>query len=411
LKHRILEGVRVLDLTQFFSGPQSTLFLAGLGAEVIRIDSPATAETVAVAPPYAGSHGVTMERQSPDDLNLNYLKRARGKKAVCIDLKQAAGVELFMALVEKSDVVVENFSVGVTERLGVDYGAVAARNPRAVYCSLTGYGSTGPDKDLKAYDVTVQAAAGLMSVTGLPGQPPMKAGTALSDAIAGTFAMSGVVAALYDREKTGAGQFVDVSMVDCLFSLLHDDPIDWYERLGVPVRQGNRILRFSPVNTYHTRDGWAVLGAATTAQWHGMLNAVGRADLIDDPDWGRVEWRLANNSEVDALVQSWAETVDTAQAVSDVRASGGIAAAIHGPDELAVWPQLRERAMYGDLEHPVLGTLSGVGAPGFPLKFSGAETGYHSPAPLPRGNTDEIFGELLALDEDEIKQLREDGII
>jgi len=409
--HQILDGVRVLDLTQFFSGPQATLFLAGLGAEVIRIDSPASADTIAVAPPYAGPRGVSMDRRSPDDLNVNYLKRARGKKAICIDLKQAEGVALFMRLVDKADVVIENFSVGVTERLGIDYAAIASRNPRVVYCSLTGYGSSGPDKDLKAYDVTVQAAAGLMSVTGLPGQPPMKAGTALSDAIAGTFAMSGVVAALYDREKTGAGQFVDVSMVDCLFSLLYDDPIDWYERLGVPVRQGNRIMRFSPVNTYRTHDGWAVLGAATADQWHGMLKAIGRADLIDDPDWGRVEWRLANNAEVDELVQAWAKTVDTAKAVSDVRATGGIAAAIHGPEDLAAWPHLRERGMYEELEHPTLGILSDVGAPGFPLKFSGAETGYLTPAPLPRSHTHEIFGGLLALDEDEIARLEMDGVI
>ena len=409
--HQILDGVRVLDLTQFFSGPQATLFLAGLGAEVIRIDSPASAETIAVAPPYAGPRGVSMDRRSPDDLNVNYLKRARGKKAICIDLKQAKGVALFMRLVDKADVVIENFSVGVTERLGIDYAAIASRNPRVVYCSLTGYGSSGPDKDLKAYDVTVQAAAGLMSVTGLPGQPPTKAGTALSDAIAGTFAMSGVVAALYDRVKTGAGQFVDVSMVDCLFSLLYDDPIDWYERLGVPVRQGKRIMRFSPVNTYRTHDGWAVLGAATADQWHGMLKAIGRADLIDDPDWGRVEWRLANNDEVDELVQAWAETVDTAQAVSAVRATGGIAAAIHGPEDLAAWPHLRERGMYGELEHPTLGILSDVGAPGFPLKFSGAETGYLSPAPLPRSHTHEVFGGLLALDEDEIARLEMDGVI
>ncbi len=409
--HRILDGVRVLDLTQFFSGPQATLFLAGLGAEVIRVDSPASADTIAAAPPYAGPHGVSLERQSPDDLNVNYLKRARGKKAICLDLKQPDGVALFMRLVDRADVVIENFSVGVTARLGIDYPAIAARNPRVVYCSLTGYGSSGPDKDLKAFDITEQAAAGLMSVTGLPGQPPLKAGTALSDAIAGTFAMSGVLAALYDREKTGAGQYVDVSMVDCLFSLLYDDPIDWYERMGVPVRQGNRIQRFSPINTYRTKDGWVVLGAATTEQWRGMLKAIGRPELIDDADWGRIEWRLAHNDAVDRLVQSWAETVDTAGAVSHARAEGAIAAAIHGPEDLAAWPHLRERGMYVDLDHPTLGPLAGIGAPGFPLKFSDAETGYHSPAPLPRSHAEEILGGLLGLDEDEIRRLEKAGII
>ena len=408
---KILEGVRVLDLTQFFSGPQATLFLAGLGAEVIRIDSPDGADRVAVAPPYAGARGVTLDRAGDDDLNVNYLKRTRGKKAISLDLKQAAGKALFMRLVAHADVVVENFSVGVAERLGIDYARLALLNPRIIYCALTGYGSTGPERELKAYDVTVQAAAGLMSVTGLPGQPPMKAGTALSDAIAGTFALSGVLAALFDRANTGRGQFVDVSMVDCLFSLLFDDPIDWYERLGVPVRQGNRIMRFSPINTYATSDGWAVLGAATPAQWTGVLKAIGREDLVGDPQWQSLDWRVANDGQVDALVRTWAATCTTAEAVQAMLAAGGIASVIRGPEELADWAHLKARDMYVALEHPTLGPLAGIGAPGFPLKFGGAAAGYDSPAPLPRQHNREIFCDLLGLDADEIERLAGAGVI
>jgi crotonobetainyl-CoA:carnitine CoA-transferase CaiB-like acyl-CoA transferase len=408
---KILDGVRVLDLTQFFSGPQATLFLAGLGAEVIRIDSPEGAKRVAVAPPYAGRDGVSFERTSPDDLSVNYLKRTRGKKAISLDLKQAEGKALFFRLVAEADVVVENYSVGVTERLGIDYPRLAAANPRLVYCALTGHGSSGPDRHLKAYDVTVQAAAGLMSVTGLPGQPPMKAGTALSDAIAGTFAMSGVLAALLDREKTGRGQFVDVSMVDSLFALLFDDPIDWYERLGVPVRQGNRILRFSPINTYATSDGWAVLGAATGGQWEGVLKAIGRQDLLHDREWSSLDWRVANNDKSDALLRNWAATRTTAEAVDTMLAAGGVASAIRGPKELAEWQHLRERQMYLPLEHPTLGSLDDIGAPGFPLKFSDAATGYDTPAPLPRQHNGEIYGTLLGLDETEIARLEKARVI
>ncbi|MFN0298726.1 MAG: CaiB/BaiF CoA transferase family protein [Burkholderiales bacterium] len=408
---KILDGVRVLDLTQFFSGPQATLFLAGLGAEVIRIDSPEGADKVAVAPPYAGSRGITLDRGTADDLNVNYLKRTRGKKAISLDLKRPEGKALFQRLVENADVVVENFSVGVTERLGLDYAAISLINPRIIYCALTGFGSTGPDRDLKAYDVTVQAAAGLMSVTGLPGQPPMKAGTALSDAIAGTFAMAGVLAALFDRGNTGRGQFVDVSMVDCLFSLLFDDPIDWYERLGVPVRQGNRIMRFSPINTYQTTDGWAVLGAATLAQWTGVLKAIGRDDLIGDPNWSSLDWRVAHDHEVDALVRNWAETRTTSAAVEAMLAAGAIASVIRGPEELAAWPHLRAREMYLPLQHPTLGALADVGAPGFPLKFGAASAGYDAPAPLPRQHNREIYGELLGLDPAEIARLSDIGVI
>lgn len=408
---KILHGVRVLDLTQFFAGPQATLFLAGLGAEVIRIDSPDGADRVAVAPPYAGARGVSFDRESADDLNVNYLKRTRGKKAISLDLKQGEGKALFFRLVEQADVVVENFTVGVAERLGIDYARLAAINPRIIYCALTGYGSTGPDRELKAYDVTVQAAAGLMSVTGLPGQPPMKAGTALSDAIAGTFAMSGVLAALLDRANTGRGQFVDVSMVDCLFSLVFDDPIDWYERLGVPVRQGNRIMRFSPINTYATIDGWAVLGAATPAQWTGVLKAIGREDLIGDPNWSSLDWRVAHNAQVDTLVRDWAATRTTAQAVEAMLAAGGVASVIRGPQELAAWPHLNAREMYVALDHPTLGPLDNVGAPGFPLKFSAAAVGYDSPAPLPREHNREIYSELLGLAASEIERLTNAGVI
>ncbi len=408
---KILEGVRVLDLTQFFSGPQATLFLAGLGAEVIRIDSPEGAKSVAVAPPYAGRNGVSFERTSPDDLSVNYLKRTRAKKAISLDLKTADGKALFFRLLEHADVVVENYSVGVSARLGIDYPKLAAANPRIVYCALTGHGSTGPDKDLKAYDVTVQAAAGLMSVTGFPGQPPTKAGTALSDAISGTFAMSGVLAALLDREKTGRGQFVDVSMVDSLFALLFDDPIDWYERLGVPVRQGNRILRFSPINTYQTRDGWAVLGAATGGQWQGVLKAIGRPDLLDDPEWSSLDWRVANNDRSDALLRDWAITRTTAEAVAEMLAAGGVASAIRGPKELAEWQHLREREMYVPLEHPTLGPLADVGAPGFPIKFGAADAGYDAPAPLPRQHNREIYCGLLGLDDTELERLEAAGVI
>ncbi len=408
---KILDGVRVLDLTQFFSGPQATLFLAGLGAEVIRIDSPEGADKVAVAPPYAGARGVTLDRSAPADLNVNYLKRTRGKKAISLDLKRPEGKALFLRLVEKTDVVVENFSVGVAKRLGLDYAPLSSINPRIIYCALTGFGSTGPDRDLKAYDVTVQAAAGLMSVTGLPGQPPMKAGTALSDAIAGTFAMAGVLAALFDRANTGRGQFVDVSMVDCLFSLLFDDPIDWYERLGVPVRQGNRIMRFSPINTYQTSDGWAVLGAATPAQWTGVLKVIGRDDLIGDPNWSSLDWRVANDHQVDALVRDWAAMRTTNAAVETMLAAGAIASVIRGPVELAAWPHLQAREMYLPLQHPTLGALAGVGAPGFPLKFGAASVGYDAPAPLPRQHNREIYGELLGLDASEIARLRDAGVI
>jgi len=202
---KILDGIVVLDLTRFFSGPQCTLYLAAMGAEVIKIDDPKGGDPTAFAPPFDGPGGIAFEKKSPKDMGLAYLKRARGKKSVTLDLKCAEGRRIFFQMVAKADVVVENFRAGVAARLGIDHATLSAANPSIIYCALTGYGSTGPSKDDKAYDLMVQAAIGLMSMTGQPGEPPVKTASALSDAIAGTFAANGIVAALLHRERTANG--------------------------------------------------------------------------------------------------------------------------------------------------------------------------------------------------------------
>jgi crotonobetainyl-CoA:carnitine CoA-transferase CaiB-like acyl-CoA transferase len=242
---KILDSIVVLDLTRFFSGPQATLLLAGMGAEVIKIDDPKTGDPTVFAPPYDGPGGISFERRSDQDMGLAYLKRARGKKSITIDLKSGRGREIFLNLAAKADVVIENFSPGVSTRLGIDYDALCKVNPAIIYCAITGYGSSGPEKDAKAYDLMVQAAVGIMSMTGHPGTPPVKIASPMSDALAGSFAANGVVAALLHRERTGEGQAIDVSMADCLFALIFDEPVDCYGRLNVAARQGNRIMRFS----------------------------------------------------------------------------------------------------------------------------------------------------------------------
>jgi len=301
-----LEGLVVLDLTRYLSGPHCTLLLAGLGAEVIKIDDPAGGDPAAGAPPYAGAAGASFERTSDDDYGIAYLKRARGKQSTTLNLKDARGREIFLRLAERADVVVENFRPGVAERLGIGYDALQGRNPRIVYCALSGYGATGPDKDLKAYDLMAQAEAGLMSITGAPDGPPMKTGGALSDMIAGTYSALGILAALRERERSGLGQAVDVAMVDCLFSMMLDEPVDSYEKLGLAARQGNRIMRFSPFNAYRASDGWVTLGVVTNADWLGLLQAIGRDDLREHPNFRRLEWRIVNNVSVDAVVGEWA---------------------------------------------------------------------------------------------------------
>ena len=394
----ILSGIRVVDLTQYLSGPQATLFLAGLGAEVIHVDNPATGDVTADSAPYLGPEGVSLGRRTPDDLGVPYLKRARGKRAVTLNLKHPEGPELLLALVRRSDVVVENWSVGTAARLGVDYAACRAVKPDIVYCSISGFGQTGPDAAVKAFDTMVQAASGLMSLTGDPNGPPTKAGSALADTLAGTFAFAGILAALLHRFRSREGQHVDVSMVDCLLALVLDESPDVWKTLGLPGRQGNRIPRVSPFNVYPTADGWIALGAAHDADWSRVLDAMERADVKGDAELATPAGRIANNARVDALVTSWTRGHPTAHAVAHLRAHGVACGPVRDIEALKGWPQLAARGMLEPLRHPTLGPRPDVVAPGFPLKFSATEVGYRTAAPPVGRDNDAIWGDLLGFD-------------
>jgi len=406
----VLEGLMVLDLTRFLSGPHCTLLLAGLGAEVIKIDEPARGDPAALAPPFAGPAGASLERASPGDYGIAYLKRARGKQSAMLNLKDPRGCELFVRLAERADVVVENFRPGVAERLGIGYEVLAARNPRLVYCALSGYGATGPDKDLKAYDLMAQAAAGLMSITGAPEGLPMKTGGALSDMIAGSYAALGIVAALHARDRTGFGQAIDVSMLDCLFSMMMDEPLDCYEKLGLAARQGNRIMRFSPFNAFRARDGWVTVGAATQDEWNALLEAIDRNDLRAHAGFSRVEWRIAHNEDVDRIVSEWTAHLTVREVIDRLRRADVPCAAVRTPQEAIACAQLKMRGMVQELRRPD-GSGTGVAAADIPLKFSRSAASHDRPAPVPGAQTAAVLERFLGLSAGEIAHFQAQGIV
>jgi len=408
---RILDGIRVLDLSQFLAGPHTTLLMAGMGAEVIRIDNPHTGDSLSGSPFFVGSKGVAFEKQEDSDLGIAFLKRCRAKKSVTLDLKSAEGYALFLRLVEAADVVVENFSVGVTERLKIDWPALQSVNPKLVYCSITGYGAYGPDSKLRGYDVTTQAMSGLMSVTGPPGTPPTKAGSSLADTISAGFALSGILGALFHCQRTGVGQFVDVSMVDVLFSLLFDEPFDCYAGLGLEQQQGNRVTRFSPFNTYPAADAWVVIGCGTDAMWKGVCKAMGRNDLANDANWCQMSWRVEHNNRVDELLTQWTQNRSARDVVKEIGAAGAVASLVQDIGDLLQWPHLKARGMIDSLRHPALGKLPGVHAAGFPLKFSATETGYEEAAALTGAHNREVYGDLLGLSDHEIDALQSRSIV
>jgi formyl-CoA transferase len=408
---KILDGVVVLDLTRFFSGPQATLFLAGLGAEVIKIDDPAGGDPTAFAPPFAGPQGVSFKPQTPQDMGIAYLKRQRGKKSATLNLKSPQGRELFLRMVANADVVIENFSAGVAQRLGIGYAQLREANPRIVHCSLTGYGTTGPDRQLKAYDLMVQAAVGMMSITGHPDGGPVKAGSPLSDAIAGSFAAMGIVSALFHRQVTGEGQSVDVSMADCLFSLLFDEPLDCYGRLGMQFQQGNRIMRFSPFNAYRTSDGWITIGAATQADWLQLVRVMGQPELAQRAEFADMAARIAHNALVDEAVGAWTARHATADLQKQLEAGGVASSPVRTIDDVLAWGQLRERGMVQPLVNPLAQAAVDGSAPGFPLKFSGAAAGYDEPAPIPGAHTAEVLARLAGVDAARLEALQREGVV
>lgn len=407
----ILRGVRVLDLSRFLSGPQATLFLAGMGAEVIKIDEPRGGDPTFGAPPYFGAGGVSFERQSERDLGIAYLKRARGKKSVTLDLKVDEGKEVLFRLVREADVIVENFKVGVTARLGIDYETLRHINPRLIYCSITGYGSTGPERHRKAFDLMVQAATGMMSITGDPAGLPSKTGASLSDGIAGTFALAGILGALYQRCRTGLGQFVDVSMADCLVSLIFDEPFECYRDLGLAHRQGNRIARFSPFNTFSTADGSVAIGAGTHDDWTKLLKIMGREDLLGSRDFMNPGWRIENNAEVDAVVEQWTRDRSTDAIITDLDGADITCGPIRTIDEVVAWEHLRERGMLRPVRNPNVPSAAGPLAAGFPLKFSRATVGHADRVPMPREHNTEIYQGLLKLLPAEIDRLTKLGVL
>ena len=388
---RPLQGLKVLDLTRFLSGPQTTLFLAALGAEVVKIDDPKTGDPVAEAPPFVGKNGVSMTRSSSSDVGLAFLKRARGKKSIELDLKSEVDKNLFLRLAVSADVIVENFRFGVTKRLGIDYEQVKKINSKIIYCSITGYGNTGPEKSKKAFDATVQAASGLMSVTGQPEGTPIKIGSSMADTIAGTFALSGILASLIQRNRTGIGEFIDVSMNDCLISLLYDEAWDCFDELGLEKRQGNRIMRFSPFNLYSAADGGIVFGAATEKDWLAITEMIGREDLKTSPIFSNLGDRIKNANQIDHIVSEWAAKQKVSDIIELCEEFEIPCSPVNDIASIGESLQMQERGILQKVQHPNFHLKNAPLAGNFPVKFTSAKTSLDQPAPKRNEHFEEVL--------------------
>jgi crotonobetainyl-CoA:carnitine CoA-transferase CaiB-like acyl-CoA transferase len=408
---RPLEGIRVLDLTVALAGPYGALLLGGLGAEVIHIEAPGEGEIARTNPPFVGPRGVSFGAKADDEVSLSIVNRGRNKKSVTLDLKSAKGRELFFRLVKESDVIIENMSEGTAQRLGVGYEQASRVNPRIVYSSISAFGEPSVYPGLKGMDILVQALSGLMEVTGFADGPPTRVGIPVADIATPLFAVNGILAALIQRGRTGEGQHVKVSMLDCLASMVAEEHFDIAAAAGAPMRSGNSHDRLVPFGVYPCTDGHVAICAFRPEWMKGMLDAMGRPELLDDPRFSSRGPRMKHAAALNELIEAWTHTLSTADVARELFDKRGVPVVrVRTPTEVLEDPVLHERGAVVTLEHPRMGKVHAVGM-GNPIQFSKAHAQFDLPAQdIGEANAD-IYGGLLKLSAGEMDELRAARII
>ncbi|MEO8466426.1 MAG: CoA transferase [Gammaproteobacteria bacterium] len=406
-----LAGLTVLDLTLALAGPFATFLLAGLGARVIKIENPAAPDHCRENAPFIGRHGVSLGRTAPDDVSVAALNRLRGKYAVTLNLKQPGSREVFGDLLRQADVVVENFSAGTLDRLGIGYEFARARNPRIVYCSISGFGAGEQSGTGKAMDSIIQALSGLMMTSGNPGDPPVRVGVPFADLLAPVFAVVGILAALRQRDVTGTGQQVDVSMLGVLTSLVAAEPFDLLEACGLPQRTGRMVPRLTPFGVYESADGYLAICAPTEQFARGVFAAIGRPELERNPSFATRDARVANMDSMNGYVESFTRRLPTAELVPLFESHGVPAAPVRSPADAVRDPRVLARGETVPIEHPDFGRVADVIGPGLPIRFSGAALGTPRPAPAVGQDNALVYGDWLGYAPAEIERLRASGNI
>ena len=396
---KALEGIRVLDLTQYEAGPSSTQMLAWLGAEVVKIE-----------PPGGEAGRLALSDKKGEDAWFFMLLNSN-KKGVTLNLKAPRGRAMFEAMVKTADVVVENLGPGAMERLGLGYEALKKLNPRIIAASVKGFGSTGPYADYKSFEWIAQAMAGAMSMTGSPDGPPTKAIGGLADTGAGLHTAIGILAAIIQRNATGVGQQIEVAQQDAVVNLLRIHLRESYATGKPGPRQGNRSAAAAPSNIYRCRpfgpNDYVFIHCATQEMWKSMVTVMGRPELGDDPRYADRRDRVQFIDEIDDMIEAWTEK-RTKHEVMETLASKGIpCGAVLDSNEVLADPHLRQRGFITELEHPRRGKYP---MPGNPVRMSDSPTEVRR-APLLGEHNDEIYGKALGMSKEELESLRRDGVI
>jgi crotonobetainyl-CoA:carnitine CoA-transferase CaiB-like acyl-CoA transferase len=391
-----LEGVRILELGQIIAGTYGAQVLSDLGAEVIKIEAPGgDLGRIPSVAPYRG-------------VSTLFLTFNRNKKSVVINLKTDAGRALFYDLVKVSDVVIDNFRADVLERLKIDYPALSAINPRIIQCSVTGFGSAGAYKDYPALDIIIQAISGHMAFTGEPGRPPARVGIPLADLSGGIFSCKAILAALYERERTGRGRRVETSMFDGMLNLLSYIGTLYLTAGELPAPQGSAHEFTVPWQAFQTRDGYIVIATRQDNFWRSLCAVLGEPALAGDARFATNPKRLENRAVLVPMLEAILRTRTAAEWLERFRAAEVPAAPVNNLDGAFAEPPVAEREMIVEYDHPEVGK---VRLPGNPMKFDGIDRTISNPAPRLGEHTDVVLRELLALPDGQIAELRRKGAI
>lgn len=374
-----LHGIRVLDLSRVLAGPYCTMVLGDLGADVIKVESPEGDETRGWGPPFA-------EGESAYYLCVN-----RNKRSIIVDFKTEDGRAMLHRLVERSDVLVENFRPGTLARYGLDFASASEINPALIYCSITGFGQSGPLRDKPGYDFMIQAMGGLMSITGEPDGEPMKVGVAVADLFAGQNAVIAILAALQARKHTRRGQHLDISLFDSQVGMLANVASNFLLSGNLPKRYGNAHANIVPYQSFQASDTWFILAVGNDRQFEKLCEIIGRLDLAKDARYALNADRVTHRDELLAILKPVFLTRTSGEWLSALDAAGIPCGPIHTLDQVFTMPQVEARDMLIEMDHPAIGKLPLVGSP---LKFSDTPVEYRRPPPRLGEHTDEVLKEL-----------------
>jgi crotonobetainyl-CoA:carnitine CoA-transferase CaiB-like acyl-CoA transferase len=385
-----LAGIRVLDLTQIIAGPYCTTMLADLGAEVLKLERPDVGDSLRSTVRYAG-------REHHEDY---FYANNRSKKSICLDLKNAEDRDVALELAEKADVLVENFAAGTADRLGVGWSDVSSRNPKIVYCSISGFGQQGPYRNRQALDPVIQAVSGVMSVTGQPNGEPMQIGAPLADVIAGMYAAFTIVSALHRVCSDGSGCYIDISMQDAMVAALGPRMGELLQAGVLPGRHGNQNPMRVPANAYRTKDDrYLSIIVQNDRYWAPLCRALGRPEWLDDPRFTDMRKRVEHRDVLNAMCAEAFATRDAMEWIPLLEAEGVPCALVNNYAEAVADPQVRYRKLIRDLDHPTSGRIRVVGPP---WQMS-CPQGEMTPPPLLGQHTAEVLHDWLGWEADRIR--------